>query len=274
MSVCPFCKATVANAHRPCPECGRLASDHPSISAVAGRTLSTDFDDDDHGELDLEQGSSVGHGGAAAAPYEGGGLTLDDDFLDDAPPPGGLELDVPKGHSSERRLLAPYPAPPPPPPSSERLPRASGSQPTAGQSGRHPAAIAHDAPAPPPSSSGSLPVRSSSPEIAPPSDPGPPPPPPPPDPAAIVARYPPPPTKVWQSPHYALRVLWRQFELRQDLVSLRRRRSPDVPLYERALKVHDGKSFTVGLAITCAGLVIATFVFFLPVILRFLRAPN
>lgn len=75
-------------------------------------------------------------------------------------------------------------------------------------------------------------------------------------------------------PWYALRVLWRQFELRQDLASLRKRRSPDVPLYERALKTHDPKTFAVGLAITCAAVTIAMFVFFLPVILRFVRDPG
>ncbi|MDF2696396.1 MAG: hypothetical protein K0S65_4779, partial [Labilithrix sp.] len=78
----------------------------------------------------------------------------------------------------------------------------------------------------------------------------------------------------WGSPAYAVKVLLRQFELRQDLASLKKRRSPDVPLYERALRTHDAKTFTVGLAILCAGLTIATFVFFLPVILRFVRDPG
>ena len=92
--------------------------------------------------------------------------------------------------------------------------------------------------------------------------------------AAMIARFPDAPEKVWEAPAYALKVLWRQFELRQDLASLRKRRSPDVPLYERALKTHDAKTFAVGLAITCAGLALASFIFFLPVILRFLRAPD
>ncbi len=94
------------------------------------------------------------------------------------------------------------------------------------------------------------------------------------DPAALIARYPVPPEKVWEAPAYALKVLWRQLELRQDLATLRKRRSPDVRLYERALQTHDEKTFALGLAITCAGLAFATFVFFLPVILRFLRAPD
>ena len=71
-----------------------------------------------------------------------------------------------------------------------------------------------------------------------------------------------------------MKVLWRQFELRQDLTSLRNRRSPDVPLYERALRAYDPKTFALGLAITCAGLALASFIFFLPVILRFLRDPS
>jgi hypothetical protein len=95
----------------------------------------------------------------------------------------------------------------------------------------------------------------------------------PPDPAALIARYPPPPDKVWEAPIYAMKVLWRQLELRQDLASLRRKRSPDVPLYERAIRTHDPKTFALGLILTCAGLAIACFVFFLPVILRLLWDP-
>lgn len=90
----------------------------------------------------------------------------------------------------------------------------------------------------------------------------------------MIARFPIPPQKLWESPVYAMKVLWRQFELRQDLASLRKKRSPDVPLYERALKTHDAKLFALGLALTCAGLAIASFVFFLPVILRFLHDPG
>jgi hypothetical protein len=90
----------------------------------------------------------------------------------------------------------------------------------------------------------------------------------------LIARFPAPPTKIWETPLYAIKVLVRQFELRQDLASLRKRRSPDVALYDRALKMHDAKAFTLGLAIACAVFVVASFLFFLPVILRFVRAPD
>ena len=53
-----------------------------------------------------------------------------------------------------------------------------------------------------------------------------------------------------------------------------RRRSPDVALYERALEVYEPRAFVIGLAISVVLLVGATFVFFLPVILRFARAPD
>ena len=95
-----------------------------------------------------------------------------------------------------------------------------------------------------------------------------------PDPAAMIARYPAPPTKVWESPFYAMRVLWRQFELRQDIASLKKRRSPDVALYERALKTHDSTHLMIGVAITLAALTVATFVTFLPVIIRFATSPD
>jgi hypothetical protein len=68
-----------------------------------------------------------------------------------------------------------------------------------------------------------------------------------------------------------VRVLLRQLDLRTDLESLRRRRSPDVPLYEAALRAYEPKTFRLGMAITCAALAVATFIFFLPVILRFTR---
>lgn len=90
----------------------------------------------------------------------------------------------------------------------------------------------------------------------------------------MIARYPTPPSQLWAAPGYAIKVLLRQLELRQDLASLRKRRSPDVSLYERALEAHDAKTFAVGLAIACAGLAVAMFIFFLPVILRFIRAPD
>ena len=69
-----------------------------------------------------------------------------------------------------------------------------------------------------------------------------------------------------------MKVLLRQLELRSELESLRRRRSPDVPLYESALRAYDAKTFRLGIAIGGAILAVATFIFFLPVILRFMRA--
>jgi hypothetical protein len=128
-------------------------------------------------------------------------------------------------------------------------------------------------PAVQPSSQGAMPAAepAGSPEPAPQPVP---PPPSAPDPAQVVARFPPPPAQIWEFPGYAVRVLLRQLELRQELETLRKRRSPDVALYERALKAHDAKTFATGLAITCAGLAVLTFLFFLPVILRFLRSPD
>src|SRR5947199_404141 len=61
----------------------------------------------------------------------------------------------------------------------------------------------------------------------------------PPNHAATIAKYPAPPHAIWQAPVYAIKVILRQFELRQDLESLRRRRSPDVPLYEAALRAYE-----------------------------------
>lgn len=254
MSVCPFCKAPSPESSAPCPRCGKLASEHPSVSGTLGRTLSTDFADDVP-DLDLGDVKSSGPiGGAkAATSFESQGRTLDDDFDDDAAG-GELELDVPAGRPPIRGTVS---AEPPPPPGPAPMP---APPPAPVSSGRPLAAAvpsaAPGAPAAPPSS----PAFSAPPAARPP--------PPKPSPAAIVAKYPPPPEKVWETPIYAWKVLFRQLELRQDLASLRKRRSPDVPLYEAALRAHDQKTFVLGLALTCAGLAVAGFVFFLPVFLR------
>lgn len=261
MSLCPFCKAPVSNSSAPCPRCGKLASHHPSVQGSnTGRELSTDFDDDVP-DLDLvdTKGPAAAPAKQAAPSFESQGRTLDDDFADDVSP--DLELDVPTGHSSQRSLPAAPPEPPPPPPAQSKKP----APPSASQK-------------PPPSSSGKLPslasssqrlpaVEASEPQLAA-APPPPPPPPPKPTPAAIVAKYPLPPEKIWEAPLYAWKVVYRQLELRQDLASLRKRRSPDVPLYEAALKAHDRKTFALGVALTCAGLVVAGFVFCLPMIIR------
>ena len=117
--------------------------------------------------------------------------------------------------------------------------------------------------APDPHSSGRLPADSA--RQLPPEPPA------KPTPAAVIAKYPVPPQSIANAPMYALRVVMRQFELRTDLESLRRRRSPDVPLYEAALRAYDVKTFRLGMAINFAALTVAMFIFFLPVILRFMR---
>jgi hypothetical protein len=245
-----------------------------------------DFDDDLYGSDDA---------GANKA------LELD---LPNAPPPGAPR-DVPdlafdaapqRGRSGRQPAAAP-----PPPRSSGSLPavRTSGTHPAAGQSGHHPAAggspsappsssrgVAGGQASPPPGGEGhhgfAPPAPSSASGLDDPSGPHsaptaptaamPPMAPPKPTAAAVIAKYPAPPTKITQAPTYAVRVILRQLELRTDLESLRRRRSPDVPLYEAALRAYDTRTFRLGMAINCAVLALATFVFFLPVMIRFIRA--
>jgi hypothetical protein len=270
------------------------------------RTLNDDFDEDDlpSGPLDLEKGSSgVGTGVASSyADSSQGGIDFDDELYGEQGNGAALELDVPNKHGSHPGSVSNSPgrAPPVPdlaldaPPASRssgralqapQAPHSSGSLPAQpqsadgarGRSGQHPAAQ----PPPPPGSEGghhgfAPPAPSSSrgvedasgPQMA----PQPPPPPAKPTAAALIAKYPPPPVKVSQAPMYAVRVVLRQLELRTDLESLRRRRSPDVPLYEAALRAYDKKTFRLGMAINLAALTVATFIFFLPVIIRFMRA--
>lgn len=267
VTLCPFCKAPHASASSAaCPRCGRLASDHPSIASASGRTLTTDFDDDvEQGSLDLEKGSSVGAHGAGSA-YESRGMTFDGDLFDDdvAAP---LELDVPQAPDLAFDRVPSKPAAPaaaPAPASAPASPPAPGAPPPPPPASSSPVAAPPSGAVPPPPPS----------ERAEPPAKAPPPPPSRPSAAAVVAGYPPPPREIWRAPVYAAQVLLRQIALRQDLASLRRRRSPDVPLYEAALKAHDARTFAIGLAIAIAALTLASLVFFAPVIIRFLRAPD
>jgi hypothetical protein len=257
------------------------------------RTLNDDFDEDDlpGGNLDLEKGSAqVGTG--VPSNYGGDGIDFDDELYGNDDGPGAsLELDMPasgpaSGHGSvpdlalppprssgslpaartsgqQQAVRPPAPPPPPPPPSEGHNgfapPPASSSNAARGMAQHHPA----------PQSSGQLPAaHGNGPAEA--AEALPPPPPAKPTPAALIAKYPAPPASIKHAPLYAIRVVKRQLELRTDLESLRRRRSPDVVLYEAALKAYDVKTFRLGMAINCAALAVATFIFFLPVIFRFM----
>jgi hypothetical protein len=261
---------------------------------IVSRTLNDDFDDDDlpGGQIDLEKGSQVGSG--VTSSYDGGGVDFDDDF-GDAPATASLELDMPH-HSNAPAVpdLALRSTPPQQqgqpaqqrqqpqqPPSVSRAPAAP--QPPASGAALQ-ALTSRSIPAAHPSSSpsGAIPPAppSSDPNYgAPPSSvssmhglAGSPIPQARPSAGSVIAKYPPPPAKIWEAPIYAFKVVMRQFELRSDLESLRRRRSPDVPLYESALGTYDKKTFRLGMAISCAIFAVLTFIFFLPVILRFMRA--
>lgn len=188
---------------------------------------------------------------AAQSGYDAGGISLDDaedPFADDLPP-AALELDLPSRASSTQGPLGIAA------PAEDALPNVVPDVllPTKVSVNDLPPSLARHA--------GSAPVGSHLRAV---TD----------DAAAIIARYPAAPTRAWEAPAYAMTVLWRQFELRQDLATLQKRRSPDVALYERALKCHDSRSFALGLTLTCGSLALAAFVFILPVILRFFRAPH
>lgn len=124
---------------------------------------------------------------------------------------------------------------------------------------------------PPPSPSDPRVAADGSPDEAPRSQPTVAQPPAKPTPAAVIAGFPAPPSSLVGAPAYAVRVVLRQLELRTDLESLRRRRSPDVSLYEAALQAYEPRAFRLGMAITCVLLALLTIVFFMPVILRFAR---
>lgn len=297
-SVCPFCQRPITNPNaQRCPSCGRQPSIRPATGAADVPDLEIgvrpgarpnvddvslvsgwDADDFEIGELDLSRGGSLAAGMASPSTYGGEApFGNDDDPLADGEGHAALELDLPAPRSvgPSRSIPAPRSFGPTAsrPPASEihaaeperRVSLPSGASRKEGTPSLKPHA-ALDPEAPPRSGGpvvhGEPPVAMAAVLPA------------PPDPAAMIARYSVPPNQVWKSPLYALKVLWRQFELHQDLASLRKRRSPDVPLYERALKTYDQDAFTRGLTLTCIMLVIAGFIFFLPVILRFARLPD
>ena len=264
------------------------------------RTLGDDFEDDGPGlgSLDLEKGSQTGGMGGGASSYDGGNMDFEDPFAEEATG-GPLELDLPSGSATAMRSGAPPaggrsappqpPTAPPPggrsaPPQGPPVPNlsfgpppgmpppapVSSSQrsiPPVVPSSQRSLAPPHDSSphvSSPPSSHPGFPAGSHAPTPMPSSRPT--------AAATMIAKYPDPPEQIWRAPKYALQVLWRQFELRNDLESLRRRRSPDVPLYEAALQAYDPRTFKLGLAIDVAILVVCTVLFFMPVILRFVRA--
>lgn len=233
--------------------------------------------------------------------YQGGGVSFDEDLFGDENA-GPLELDLPAAHPPEgggavsrgsgavpvaqgahgswgegARTSEPavgteadlFAAVPDAAPSAHDGVRPSGAHPRPGTSGTVPSArpqagteanLGGDA-------SGSLPAASA--QVAPAPrrvtaapDLG----------GLVVARFPPPPAGVTGMPGYFCRVFVRRFELRRDLESLRRRRSPDVPLYESALCAHDARAYGIGGAITAMLVTLGTLLFFSPVIARFLRA--
>lgn len=264
------------------------------------RTLNDDFDEDDlpAGNFDLDTGSPQVGTGVQSGHTDGDGIDFDDDLYGNNEGPGAnLELDMPTAGAAAHGASAPPQAPPkvtmaahgsvpdlgvsqkPPPRSSGSLPagRASGQQ-QAVAAPPPPTSEGHNGFAPPPPSSsnaglsappssGQLPAQDAANE----APAAPPPPPAKPTAAALIAKYPAPPSSVGKAPMYAVRVVMRQLELRTDLESLRRRRSPDVALYEAALSAYDVKTFRLGMALNCAAFAVATFIFFLPVILRFMR---
>ena len=252
-------------------------------------TLGDDWDEDDSlpgggGSLDLERGGAhAGPIGGAASSYDSDGMDFDDDPFGDGSSSGPLELDLPHGSAAAVRNSAMAPGPAPSPgmrsgaPAGPAVPDLSFGPPPVRSSGQHGAVSvpraapipALEAPPATPSSSQSVQPAGQQPAAAPPSAsvlPA------RPTAAAVIAKYPDPPQEIWRAPKYAIKVVLRQLELRSELESLRRRRSPDVPLYESALRAYEPKTFRLGFALNVGALTLATFIFFLPVILRFLRA--
>lgn len=287
MTVCPFCKKAVVNPNGgPCPSCGKVdprgAQKAPAASSGSGSPGAGDDWDD----LEIQRGSSGTQPMTGPSSYAGGGIGgLGDD--DDQGSGISLELDTPVRSQAPPQVSVPPQQMSAPPPGGTPRTGASGAHPAygneampqplparSGRPGSDPS-MAHQQSTPnhmaPPSSS---PVAVQQPQQPPPSmgyapPPAPIAPPGPPDAVMMIARYPAPPREWWRTPAYAIRVLYRQFELRQDIDALKKKRSPDVPLYERALNTHDGTKFAIGMAINIALFMVATTLFFLPVIKRF-----
>lgn len=70
--------------------------------------------------------------------------------------------------------------------------------------------------------------------------------------AFVTFGFGPPPDSPWAAPGYALRVLSRRKTLMRELAIARRRRSPDVAVYEAALRTADERAVRLGLAIASA----------------------
>lgn len=249
--------------------------------------LGDEFDEESSaGSLELEVGSRTAPNTTEGSTrYGGGDVDFDDDPFEEGTPHDKLELDLPpSGNKRAAASLAPREAAPTPDdePSLPAGPSFSLMPAAVRSSGAH---RVTDPPASPPRPvSVSLPVPSQSsvrpideasraasappPGQAPPStgavssSSG----------ASMIANYPPPPQLIRHAPMYAAQVLLRRLELRRDLVSLRRRRSPDVRLYEAALDAYEPATFRLGVAMLIALTLITILVFSLPLIVRGMAA--
>lgn len=165
---------------------------------------------------------------AVAAPLSAG-FMLDEslDFDIDVDSGGALELDAMP--SSHRPRVEPPPASRPTPRTAARTMSSPGIAP------------------PPPSGPRSGPRRSSSSHQAVDTH------------AALVAfaGFGDPPFAILGTPRYALRVILRRRSLRADLALARRRRSPDVGLYEASLRTADDGALRTGMALWAIMLVVA-----------------
>ena len=218
-----------------------------------GRTLDDEFEDEGDAppRLELDTGTAAATGpGSGSTRYGGGAMEFDDDPLaEEGSGSAAFELDLPAGSGFAVRAA---PAPPPPTISDDQGTSGVVATTAPSQDAPHAADASITPAAPSEAAAASVRQRPTA--------------------AAVIANYPPVPVKVRDAPKYTLQIMIRQMELRSELVSLRRRRSPDVPLYESALRAYEPAMFHLGAAVSVSILVGVLLLVCLPLIVRVLGA--
>lgn len=114
MSVCPWCKESVASSSGPCPQCGKDPADHPSVAAAGFNSLDP-FDQLETTGNELSLDSQPHRPLSTDAQMSYGSGSLNDDFGDDEDLPPGASFQLELGAGPQRAPLAPQPPAAPPP---------------------------------------------------------------------------------------------------------------------------------------------------------------
>ncbi len=243
MAACLKCGSVASNDQSLCVRCTRLSGSAVAADAASSSAMGPAMD-----AVSSEPTILVPRALASASPGPSQELGPDFDDYDPSLPP--LELDLP---DEPMTMIAP-PAVRPAQVSPVTQP-SRGAQLSQGSQSSQISRAPQVPPAsnPPPAPTAQEPPRG-------------------PSPAELLADFGPRPSSVVGAPAYALRVVGRMVELRGELEDARRSSPKEVGLYRAALRAYDEQYLILGLTMVVGSVMLAGFLFLLPVMVRIWRA--